>query len=536
MYLIGIIALYCMVCFFCIILEKVLLLIILSVVFLLTVIKKESSIRYIVPGTIILALIMAAHYFTPQSLDTVRVKKIYTQSMIVEHQRRQYKIEEVDSAAQEGDILIGTFEIVKDGNKEQGIVSVISSDDMEIRKDLLSKFRQVKSHISNQLINRYGLHNGGLMTSLVLGDTKYMNEERTTNMKELGIMHVLSISGFHFSLLESALKRMKLRKISPVILVLYAVFLNSIPGYRTVLILLYRLSGKVLKKDSNAKTGLFSAMLIQMCLQPYLVFNQGFLLTYFSTLGILLFQDKVLRFFIFVPGKLKNSLALTLAALSLSLPVILAFSPEFSIGVFLGNFLLVPLYTVVTYLSFFCVATAWLPLLQNLISPFVEAFFRLSYNVGNFMGSEVVSINMEYLTYLYVPVVVTMFLFIRTGKHKTAAVLLMIVLSSGLPIGSSLQVYNKYGTPFIRVTHNFNKYDMMDYRVAESGYFALRSAETLAINKHLVDIRPHEKAKGIPLIQINGRTLLLPERLDYYKGTRKVYHYIFWDERIIRVH
>jgi len=88
---------------------------------------------------------------------------------------------------------------------------------MKVYTDSLGRFRAFKSRIMARLIIRYGEHYGGLMGSLVLGNQEFMNEERAQNMGDLGIMHILSISGFHFNLLENALKKLKLKKIAPYI-------------------------------------------------------------------------------------------------------------------------------------------------------------------------------------------------------------------------------------------------------------------------------------------------------------------------------
>lgn len=349
-------------------------------------------------------------------------------------------------------------------------------------------------------------------------------------------MHILSISGFHFGLLETALKKMKLKKIAPFVLIVYGLFLNSIPGYRTIISLLYRVIGKIIRKDTNAVTGIFIGMFIQAFLNPYYIFKQGYLLTYLSTLGILLFYDRLLRFVYFLPKEIKNSIALTIAALSLSLPVILSFSPDFSVGVFLGNFILVPLYSVITYISFVAVIFSAVPIVHGILFPFIESIFLLSFYLGRFFSGFYSSINMESFTYVYVPILILMFLLIRCNRRKAAFLVMILVLGITLPMGTSISVYSTYGRPYIRIIHNFSKYDMMDYRVAEEGFIPIRTHKTLKLGQRTVQISPQQSKKGIPLILVDGNTLRLSENLPYYQGVKKHHHFFFWQDKVYKVY
>ncbi|SFN38943.1 ComEC/Rec2-related protein [Proteiniclasticum ruminis] len=536
MYILGSYVLYFLICLYCWILNLYLLWISISAFVVVLVIKsklKNLKIYVMIP---ILAFISVSLYYAEGIPDEVKVEKIYYNRLLVSSGVRLYWLEEQISTVEAGDRLMGDFLYGGSGNTEQGVICTLKGSNYKIYTDSIGRFRAFKNRIMDLLIMRYGEHYGGLMGSLVLGNQKFMNEERAQNMGDLGIMHILSISGFHFSLLEGALMKLRMKKIAPLVLIVYGVFLDSIPGYRTIISLIYRMFGKIIKKDTNALTGIFVGMFLQAFFMPYYIFKQGYLLTYLSSLGILIFYPHFLRYLKILPGVIRDSIALTCSALFLSFPVILSFSPDFSMGVFIGNFILVPLYSIITYISFLGVLASGIPVLQTVLYPFIDSFFLLSFYVGRFFSAYNSSVNLEHLSLQYVPWILTVYLLHRYHKKRMVFMVMIFALCLSLPLGTSVSVYSNYGKPYIRVIHNFRKYDMMDYRVAEKGFIPLRGEVSLKLGRKTVLIKPHLIKKGVPSILVNGKALSLSDELPYYRGVQKHHHILFWRDLVYKVH
>lgn len=536
MYLLGSLVLYFLVCLYTFILEMYLLWFGVSITLLALVYNKSKKYLLYYLVIPILALSSVAFYFHEKIPADVTVQKVYHNRLLVKDGFRLFWMESSGEPLQEGDRLMGQFHFASPGDKEQGVIASLIGSDIAVYSDFLGRFRAYKEKITAELVRTFGEHNGGLMGSLVLGNQRYMNEERARNMKDLGIMHILSISGFHFGLLEGALKKLKLKKITPLVLITYGVFLNSIPGYRTILSLIYRSSGKLIKRDTNAVSGIFISMFVQAFFNPYYIFKQGYLLTYLSTLGILIFYEYFLKHMMVFPKFMRSSVALTCSALFLSFPIILSFSPDFSLGVFIVNFILVPLYSLITYFSFIGVIATRFPLVQIIIRPFIESFFLLSFYTGNFFSSYSSSINLEYLTMYYAPIVVLLYLMVRFEKKYTVLILVTIIMSLSLPFGTSISIYNNYGIPYIRVIHNFRKYDMMDYRIAEQGFIPLRGEVSIMLDESEVKLKPHTSKKGVPMISIDENELRIPKELLYYRGVKKEHYFIFWRNLVYKVY
>jgi len=510
-------------------------LLVILIIFTIAAIRFERKMIIVLVIMPLLAIVSLTLYYKPQVLKEVRVTKVYSGSIVVQDGFRKYLITEELFYCKEGDLINGLYENNPLPPGHNGYVGNLIISEVSIRQDSLSNLVAFKKNLVNEVIKVYGHDIGGLMASLVLGSKDDIGEKRAGDMKDMGIMHILSISGFHFALLENMLKKMKLGRNSIFVLGAYAFFINSIPGYRTLLTITYRTIGHFLKKDPDPITGICSALFIQTFLSPYIIFKIGFLLTYLATLGIVLFHQKILSGMLYLPSIVSKSLSLTLAALSLSFPVIISLTPEFSLGVFLGNMILVPLYTIVTYLSFLCILLVQFQGLVFLILPFVEVFFDFSFHAGNFMSQYILTLNLEHIIYNYTIYIAVIGLVFKMGAMRRGVFLLTLLLVIGLPWGSSVKIYNNFGSPFIRITHNFENYDIMDYRIAEAGYLPLRKEENLAFQSVDLTIIPSEKEREIPHIYVNGKELALSHRLEYFGGVKVIYKYIFWNERVIKV-
>lgn len=515
--------------------ELIIVLILMLIPFIYYFGKEKKVYVVIVIVIPLLALISLEKYYNGQVPTEIRVSKVQYSTLIGKSKGRQFLIKGALDGASEGDILKGNFTLERMPINRNGYVGTLTVTKSRITKDGMSKVRSMKNNLINAVIGIYGFDRGSLMASLVLGYQDDINEKREKDMKALGVLHILSISGFHFALIEVALKKLKFRKSNIVIIILlYALFIDSIPGYRTLITLLYRTIAFYLRKDPENITGLLLAMFIQSFISPYLIFKTGFLLTYLSTLGILIFYQKILKRLTHLPLIIIEPLSLTLSALSLSLPIILMFQPEFSLGIFIGNMILVPVYTIVTYFSFIAILTIKIPLVVGLLKPFIEIFFDLAYYMGSFLGTFNLASNFEHILYIYSFLLFTSIILLRRGEINKILFLFICVMILSLPLGTTIKVYNKYGVPFVRITHKLQVYDIIDYRAGEAGYISLRKETTLTLGEHKIELIPDKEEKNIPEIKVDRRTLSLEDSFEYYGGISFEAGYIFFGERIVR--
>ena len=216
-----------------------------------------------------------------------------------------------------------------------------------------------------------------LAAALLFGSSDLITQNTMDNYRELGIVHLLAISGLHITiivaivynlLLRIGLTREKCIVILLVCLPIYGILTGASPSvnrsvFMTMLFLVGRRwvkSGQFVAIDVIAMT-----FLIYLFVDPYVLFNVGFQLSFLVTFTLLLSAPYILKM-----TQHPISLLLTTSFLSMlcSAPILLYFFFEFSIISVLVNILYIPVFNVILlpYLLFVFVLHL---LLGSLIDP-----------------------------------------------------------------------------------------------------------------------------------------------------------------------
>lgn len=484
---------------------------------------------------LLLALLAWHGYVSQVPPERVRVTAVSTRQLEVQDGRRRYLLEPPRERLEVGMVLHGRFESEPMEENRKGRLAVLQLVEGQGVEDSLTELHKWKGRVQQRLIQRFGYDHGTLMASLVLGRKDQLGEERSLDMKALGILHILSISGFHFALIEGALTRMKLRRLVLPVILGYALLVGTVSAHRVLLNTSLKKMGRLCKRDVDSVTTLSAAMLLQSMAMPYLLFDMGFLLTYLSTFGILIFYPYLERHAIHFPRWIALPLSLSLSALALSLPVLLLFQEGVPWGLLAGAVLLMPVYVIVTYFSFLTVLFLEVPILLFLLEPFRSVFFDLSYHLGGFFGGTVFMVRLAHLKYLYAPLLLYAVLCIRFRWKRPLVLLAFLVLLSGMPLFTTVSFINKNGNPVIRVTHALRLYDIMDYRVADPDVHVLRHSKHLRLKGAQVEILPGARPRDVPEVRINGRVLRGERFYPYHHGMKIERRYIFIGERIYRI-
>lgn len=150
--------------------------------------------------------------------------------------------------------------------------------------------------------------------------------ERTLNFefKQIGLLHILAISGFQFALIAGFfgffLRQFLSHRTS--IFILFAIlssyyfFLGPSPSVqRSYIAVLLFFFGNFLKVSSSGLNLLGMGLMIEILFDPLLVTNLGFELTFLCTAAILLFYQPSLRLFTLLLPKRKYSAVLEMSLL-----------------------------------------------------------------------------------------------------------------------------------------------------------------------------------------------------------------------------
>ncbi|MFD1927368.1 DNA internalization-related competence protein ComEC/Rec2 [Sporosarcina siberiensis] len=189
--------------------------------------------------------------------------------------------------------------------------------------------------------------------ALLIGDRSGMDETDATVYKRLGITHLFAISGLHVGLLafmfRELLLRLSFRKgtvdmLLIVMLPLYAVLAGGAPSvWRAVSVTTFVLLASLIGLKIRLDNALAISALVFISIQPYILFQPGFQLSYLAAFSLIL-SSKILV-------KAKTAIGISFLVTSISqlslYPVLLFHFYEISLSSFFVNLIYVPLYSLI---------------------------------------------------------------------------------------------------------------------------------------------------------------------------------------------
>jgi len=270
--------------------------------------------------------------------------------------------------------------------KNQGISAIGNTGMAETIKDspkwarfLFEKKSQmrdlIKSHLSDPL--------AGIMSAMILGDNFSLPEDVKTSLNQSGLRHIISISGTHISIIMSILMGFLLgigfsRKTSGwltiAIIVLYIVLIGFLaPAIRSAVMGAGIILAQIFGRLPDAFRFLLFAGAAMLLINPFLIFDIGFWLSFTATAGMIFFSKfftskikKIVRI-----DWLSQVLGVTFSAQIFSLPIMLYFFGTSPIFAFFANMLVAPIIPFIIIFGFMAL------FLGLIFQPLVFIFFIL---------------------------------------------------------------------------------------------------------------------------------------------------------------
>jgi len=208
-----------------------------------------------------------------------------------------------------------------------------------------------------------------VVSALTLGYRTELAQDTLDYFASTGAMHVLSVSGLHVALIYMILGFMlaflKRGKIGPIIfsvvmisfLWIYAFISGfSPPVQRATVMFTFVIIGNGIRRPVNIYNSLTASALFLILLNPNVLFDVGFQLSYLAILGIVLIQPVLYNIFELTNPILKWTWSLftvSVAAQLMTFPLGLFYFNQFPNLFWLSNFIVVP---VTTFIMWFGIA------------------------------------------------------------------------------------------------------------------------------------------------------------------------------------
>jgi len=260
--------------------------------------------------------------------------------------------------------------------------------------------------------------------------------------------------------------------------------------------------GTGMSRHPNIYNSLAASAFVLLCINPSLVYDVGFQLSYVAVFSIVYFHPSIYGVFYFkywIPDQIWTLLSVSMAAQIGTLPLLLHYFHQFPTWFLLANLMVIPLVTLILYLTFIVFAVApVIPLLGKLMTlvlywagqgmlfsvRFVE---RLPYSILDGLYPSDLTLCLIVL----VAISIALFILYKSSKSLTASLLLIITILTF----SNFSVYQKLTRKEV-VVFNLSGKTLVALTSANKTIW-ITTDKNNTIEKLKYYIKPYEGFRGI---------------------------------------
>ena len=288
-----------------------------------------------------------------------------------------------------------------------------------------------------------------LLIGMLLGEKGFIPPNLKEVFAEAGIMHILAVSGLHVGIIAMALfallSMLKLpNKLKLFTLILILIIYASITGFRpsvlraTIMFILL-IGGKLINRNRNLNISLFFAAFLILLLNPLILYDAGFLLSFIVTLFIINLSPILQELFYKIVVWIKNPLAVSTAAWIGIFPLSAYFFSKVSIISIVSNIFIIPLTGIAVILGFVTFFIGLISiylagiianinyLVLNLITLIAKSFSSLPFAFIYVAQPSIMVIALYYLTVFFIIEIFYKKILSHKIKKKTTLIVLSVI-------------------------------------------------------------------------------------------------------------
>ena len=263
---------------------------------------------------------------------------------------------------------------------------IIKIDNIEIISKNNNLFLNVKNYIYKRIDSiKYNEY----LYAFILGKSYYIDSDILNNYKINGVTHLFALSGLHVSMFSNILiyifNKLRLNeKLSCLLTSIFLLFFAFIASFtpsilRAVLFFILSSINKIYYFYVKPKYLLYIVFSLLVFINPYYIYDTGFILSFSISFFILLFNENY---------KIKNNilsiLVISILSLFSSLPIVINMSYEINILGFINNIFFIPFVTYLVFpLSIIVVFVDKLSFLLDILISIMEYISKISVSILN---------------------------------------------------------------------------------------------------------------------------------------------------------
>ncbi|MDR7857096.1 DNA internalization-related competence protein ComEC/Rec2 [Tissierella sp.] len=271
----------------------------------------------------------------------------------------------------------------------------IENTNKAFKYKLKSKFRE---HVESVFDNNLSIDNSSLMKSIILGEYSYLDEENISKYRELGLAHILAVSGLHIGIIAGfliyILSHLGVKRKANVIISLSIIwFYGYLIGFPPSLlranimfsILFY---AQILAEPYDSINSLFLAMFVLLLFNPMWIFNLGFQLSFLATFSIIYITPRFQELFYPYKNKVTYSLSGLLAVQIGLLPIQAYYFNNISVISIISNLIIAPILSLALIIGGIMVGLSHLiPSLNSIPGLILDLILSVNFYLVDFLYS-----------------------------------------------------------------------------------------------------------------------------------------------------
>lgn len=234
--------------------------------------------------------------------------------------------------------------------------------------------------ITDEILSNMGKNEAAIGKALICGDTSGMGEKIEV-FRLSGIAHVFAVSGMHVGLVFAAfsllfkfipIKKHIISILIGAVLFFYAYLcgMTASSVRAATMCFFVALTGSFGEKKDRVNS-LALAIIVVLALNPFDLFTKGFILSFAVSFGLIVLINPIKDLFSFTMKKLRESLAVLIAAEAVSIPLSVVLFGYFPIVSVVTNLFLIPLVSLVFYMLWICLLLCMIMSVNRLIALYI---------------------------------------------------------------------------------------------------------------------------------------------------------------------